>query len=184
MSNPSAAWVRKLRDRLPPQLTAAAVLIPIVRRQEELTVLLTERSADLTHHAGQISFPGGRMDPEDSDICATALRETHEEVGIRAEHIEIVGYLPPNPTVTGYAVTPVVALVAPQPSLTIDPLEVRSAFEVPLSFLLDARNQRQTEREFEGIVLPLVEFIYAGHRIWGATAGMLVDFRDHLLKIE
>ena len=163
-------------------LAAAAVLIPIIQRQESLSVLLTERSPDLKHHAGQISFPGGRMDPDDADICATALRETQEEVGIDPADVEIVGYLDPNPTVTGYAVTPVVALVELRRELSIDPVEVKSAFEVPLPFLLDEDNQEYSEREFEGVMVPIAEFNYGQYRIWGATAGMLIEFRNVILK--
>lgn len=179
---PSHDLPQAVKDKLTRNLLAAAVLIPIVRRRGQLTVLLTERSADLNHHPGQISFPGGRMDPEDGDIGATALRETWEEVGIEAADIEVVGYLKPNPTVTGYAVTPVVGLVDLRRELIIDPLEVKCAFEVPLPFLLDAANQRYSEREFEGTIIPFVEFNYDGHRIWGATAGMLIEFRNHLME--
>ena len=179
---PPPRWPRALQDMLTRDLAAAAVLIPIIRRQESLSVLLTERSPDLKHHAGQISFPGGRMDPDDADICATALRETQEEVGIDPADVEIVGYLDPNPTVTGYAVTPVVALVELRRELIIDPVEVKSAFEVPLPFLLDEANQESAEREFEGVMVPIAEFNYGQYRIWGATAGMLIEFRKILLK--
>ena len=179
---PPPRWPQALQDKLTSNLLAAAVLIPIIRRGEALTVLLTERSPDLKHHAGQISFPGGRMDPEDVDIGATALRETHEEVGIDAADIEIVGYLEPNPTVTGYAVTPVVALIDLRCELVIDPLEVKSAFEVPLPFLLDEGNQQHSEREFEGVIIPIAEFNYGRYRIWGATAGMLIELRKYLLN--
>jgi 8-oxo-dGTP pyrophosphatase MutT (NUDIX family) len=179
---PPPRWPVALQEKLTSNLMAAAVLIPIVLRDESLSVLLTERSPDLKHHAGQISFPGGRMDPEDADIRATALRETQEEVGIDPAHIEIVGYLDPNPTVTGYAVTPVVALVELRQELIIDPVEVKSAFEVPLPFLLDESNQELSEREFEGVTVPIAEFNYGQYRIWGATAGMLIEFRKFLLE--
>ncbi len=179
---PPPRWPRALQDMLTRDLAAAAVLIPIIQRQESLSVLLTERSPDLKHHAGQISFPGGRMDPDDADICATALREIQEEVGIDPADVEIVGYLDPNPTVTGYAVTPVVALVELRRELIIDPVEVKSAFEVPLPFLLDENNQEYAEREFEGVMVPIAEFNYGQYRIWGATAGMLIEFRNVILK--
>ena len=181
---PPPRWPRALQDMLTRDLAAAAVLIPIIHRQDSLSVLLTERSPDLKHHAGQISFPGGRMDPDDADICATALRETQEEVGIDPADIEIVGYLDPNPTVTGYAVTPVVALVELRRELIIDPVEVKSAFEVPLPFLLDEDNQQYAEREFEGVMVPIAEFNYGQYRIWGATAGMLIELRNVILKIN
>ena len=178
---PPPRWPVALQRKLTSDLMAAAVLIPIITREASLSVLLTERSPDLKHHAGQISFPGGRMDATDRDIRATALRETQEEVGIDPANVEIIGYLDPNPTVTGYAVTPVVALVDLQQELIIDPLEVKSAFEVPLPFLLDEGNQKSAEREFEGIMVPIAEFNFGQYRIWGATASMLIQFRKFLL---
>ena len=178
---PPPRWPVALQRKLTSDLMAAAVLIPIITREASLSVLLTERSPDLKHHAGQISFPGGRMDAADRDIRATALRETQEEVGIDPANVEIIGYLDPNPTVTGYAVTPVVALVDLQQELVIDPLEVKSAFEVPLSFLLDEDNQQSAEREFEGVMVPIAEFNFGQYRIWGATASMLIQFRNVLV---
>jgi len=178
---PPPRWPVALQRKLTSDLMAAAVLIPIITREASLSVLLTERSPDLKHHAGQISFPGGRMDAADRDIRATALRETQEEVGIDPANVEIIGYLDPNPTVTGYAVTPVVALVDLQQELIIDPLEVKSAFEVPLPFLLDEDNQQSAEREFEGVMVPIAEFNFGQYRIWGATASMLIQFRKFLL---
>ena len=121
------------------------------------------------------------MDAADRDIRATALRETQEEVGIDPANVEIIGYLDPNPTVTGYAVTPVVALVDLQQELIIDPLEVKSVFEVPLPFLLDEGNQKSAEREFEGIMVPIAEFNFGQYRIWGATASMLIQLRKFLI---
>lgn len=178
---PPPRWPVALQQKLTSDLIAAAVLIPIITREASLSVLLTERSPDLKHHAGQISFPGGRMDATDPDIRATALRETHEEVGIDPANVEIIGYLDPNPTVTGYAVTPVVALVDLQQELIIDPLEVKSVFEVPLPFLLDEGNQKSAEREFEGVMVPIAEFNFGQYRIWGATASMLIQFRKFLV---
>lgn len=178
---PPPRWPVALQQKLTSDLIAAAVLIPIITREASLSVLLTERSPDLKHHAGQISFPGGRMDATDRDIRATALRETQEEVGIDPANVEIIGYLDPNPTVTGYAVTPVVALVDLQQELIIDPLEVKSVFEVPLPFLLDEGNQKSAEREFEGIMVPIAEFNFGQYRIWGATASMLIQFRKFLV---
>ncbi len=178
---PPPRWPVALQRKLTSDLMAAAVLIPIITREASLSVLLTERSPDLKHHAGQISFPGGRMDAADRDIRATALRETQEEVGIDPANVEIIGYLDPNPTVTGYAVTPVVALVDLQQELIIDPLEVKSVFEVPLPFLLDEGNQKSAEREFEGVMVPIAEFNFGQYRIWGATASMLIQFRKFLL---
>lgn len=178
---PPPRWPVALQQKLTSDLIAAAVLIPIITREASLSVLLTERSPDLKHHAGQISFPGGRMDATDRDIRATALRETQEEVGIDPANVEIIGYLDPNPTITGYAVTPVVALVDLQQELIIDPLEVKSVFEVPLPFLLDEGNQKSAEREFEGIMVPIAEFNFGQYRIWGATASMLIQLRKFLI---
>lgn len=174
-------WPRALRRKLTSDLVPAGVLIPIIDRTAGLSVLLTQRSPDLKHHAGQVSFPGGRMEAGDADIVATALRETHEEVGIHPDEVEVAGFLDPSPTVTGYAVTPVVGLVAAGFRLAIDYTEVEAAFEVPLRFLLDRRNQEHSERDFEGTRVPIVEFNYGSRRIWGATAAMLLTLRKTLL---
>ncbi len=165
-----------------PSLRPAGVLIPLIDRADRLSVLLTERSRSLKHHAGQVSFPGGGMEPHDTDIKATALREAHEEVGIHPADVEIAGYLMPTPTVTGFAITPVIGFVRENFTLKVDPIEVEMAFEVPLEFLMDKRNEQHSEREFNGVTMPVVTFHYEGHRIWGATAGMLVTLRKSLLK--
>jgi 8-oxo-dGTP pyrophosphatase MutT (NUDIX family) len=175
-------WPQKSREQASAGLKAAGVLVPIIDRPAGLTVLLTERSSELRLHAGQVSFPGGRMEESDFDIVATALRETHEEVGIQPAAVEIAGYLDPSPTVSGYAVTPVVGLIGPGVSIDIDPVEVQAAFEVPLDFLLDEGNQGHSTRRFEGVTLSIVEFNFAGRRIWGATASMLVQLRKKLIK--
>ena len=122
------------------------------------------------------------MEESDADILATALRETHEEIGIPPEDVAVVGFLDPMPTVTGYAVTPVVGLLADPGDLAIDTSEVEYVFEVPLPFLLDRRNQRAAEREFHGQKMAIVEYVYEDRRIWGATAFMLVCLRQLLLK--
>lgn len=173
----SRHWPDSLREQLAGTLTPAGVLIPIFDRPEAgLTVLLTQRSAELKHHAGQVSFPGGRMEPEDGDIAVTALRETEEEVGIDSAHVSVVGYLPAMPTITGYAVTPVVGLVAAAAVPEVDRTEVEYAFEVPMSFLAEADNRRTVERDLHGKTVPMVEFQYEQHRIWGATAMMIIEF--------
>ena len=170
-----------MRAALTESLKPAGVLIPIIEREDSLTVLLTKRSAALKHHASQISFPGGRMEGHDADIQATALRETYEEVGFEPDSVAVIGYLEPMPTVTGYAVTPIIGIVACPDSLKVDRTEVELAFEVPLAFLLDKRNARPAEREFRGRKIPIVEIRYEEHRIWGATAHMLLELGKKLL---
>lgn len=175
-------WPASMRKRLTESLRPAGVLIPIIDRAGELTVLFTQRSADLTHHPGQISFPGGGMEEHDEDVRATALRETHEEVGIAPRQVTVIGYLRPTPTITGYAVTPTIGIVEPSSEWTIDTTEVEFAFEVPLDFLLDEGSVQHGEREFDGHKVPVVEFRYEGQRIWGATAHMLQVFRKIVIK--
>lgn len=160
------------------QLTPAAVLVPLVLRDEHLTVLLTERTATMRQHAGQISFPGGRQDASDADITATALREAHEEVGVAAAHIEVIGQLPVYHTVTHYAVTPVVGLVQPAFDLQTQASEVAHAFEVPLAFLMNPAHHQRHSFEFAGqrrdfLSMPWVDAQGREHFIWGATAAML-----------
>jgi len=171
-----------MRESLSGTLTPAGVLIPVIERRDGLTVLLTQRAPDLKHHAGQVSFPGGRMEAHDPDVRAAALRETWEEVGIAPDHVEVIGYLRSMPVISGYAVTPVVGLVAGHVELTLDRTEVEYAFEVPLAWLLDHRNDRCVDREIAGRVFPMVEFHFEGERIWGATAMMLLRFREYLLN--
>jgi 8-oxo-dGTP pyrophosphatase MutT (NUDIX family) len=178
----SHEWPADLRRKMCEDLKPAGVLIPIIEHADDLSVLLTQRSAELKNHAGQVSFPGGRMETVDADITQTALRETHEEVGIRPEQVDVAGYLPPMLTVTGYAVTPIVGLVEPGFSLAVDEREVDFAFEVPLSFLLDDKNQEASERDVRGVVVPIIEFNYQRRRIWGATANILVELRKILIK--
>jgi 8-oxo-dGTP pyrophosphatase MutT (NUDIX family) len=178
----SERWPAGMREELLQTLRPAGVLIPVIERAATLTVLLTQRSADLKHHAGQVSFPGGGMEEGDTDILATALRETHEEVGIAPHDVSVVGYLEPLPTVSGYAVTPVVGLLSAPADLLIDTSEVEYAFEVPLGFFLDRRNQRASEREYHGKKMPMIEFIYDDQRIWGATAHILLQLGKHIIK--
>ena len=170
------SWPVGMLEKIASTLKPAGVLIPVRQHETGLSVLLTQRSADLKHHAGQVSFPGGRMEESDADIEATALRETCEEVGISEDEVAIIGYLETMPTVTGYAVTPVVGLVDGGVDLTIDRTEVEFAFEVPLPFLLDPANHRLVDREWQGLSFSMVEFHFDGKRIWGATAQMLMRF--------
>ena len=179
----SRHWPASLRERLSATLKPAGVLIPLFDRPRAgLTVLLTQRSAELRLHAGQVSFPGGRMEPEDADIAQTALRETSEEVGLESSAISVVGYLPPMPTITGYAVTPIVGMVDHQAAAVADRQEVEFVFEVPLDYFLDNDNQRVVERDVHGKTLPMIEFHFDGHRIWGATAMMIVEFTKIIKK--
>jgi 8-oxo-dGTP pyrophosphatase MutT (NUDIX family) len=152
----------------------------VIEREAGLVVLLTQRSAAMRLHASQVAFPGGAMEPGDRSILDTALRETYEEVGIAPEQISVLGFLDAMPTVTGYAVTPVVGSVSPSAAIIVDPTEVEFAFEVPLDFLLDKANVFATEREVQGRKLPIIEYRYREHRIWGATANILVKLQEIL----
>lgn len=165
--------------------THASVLVPLVVRDGELTVLLTHRAEHLSDHPGQISFPGGRAEAGDATTASTALREAHEEIGLAADHVEVLGTLPTYTTVTSYIVTPVVALVQPGFTLRIDPFEVAEVFEVPLAFLMAPAHHRRHAvgtgdevREF--LSMPWQTQAADGspkcHFIWGATAAMLRNF--------
>lgn len=163
-------------------LSAAGVLVPLVERRGGLSLLLTRRARQLKHHAGQVSFPGGRMEAADSTIVETALRETWEEVGVAPADVEVVGYLPTMPTVTGYAVTPIVGIFDPLTRLRLDQMEVERAFEVPLDFLMTPGNEQWSTRTVGDTRVPLAEFTYTGERIWGATAAMILTLRRKLLS--
>jgi len=160
-------------------LRPAAVLVPLVRRSGGLTVLLTRRTDHLNDHAGQVSFPGGRTDPGDADAVATALREAHEEVGIAADEVEVIGQLPTYTTVTAYEVTPVVGLLDPPRALALDPFEVAEVFEVPLSFLMDPQHHRRHAVEVDGLARQFISMPWGQdlrgepYFVWGATAAML-----------
>lgn len=161
-------------------LTAAAVLFPIVLRDSGATVLLTQRTAHLRDHGGQISFPGGRVEVEDLSPIHTALRETEEEIGLGRERIEIIGFLPEYRTGTGFRVTPVVALVRPPFDLTPDPFEVAEVFEVPLAFLLDPGNHQRHSLHYRGALRHFFAMPYGDYFIWGATAGMIRSLTERL----
>jgi 8-oxo-dGTP pyrophosphatase MutT (NUDIX family) len=160
--------------------TAAAVLIPIVAHAEGLNVLFTQRTTHLRSHSGQVAFPGGRAEPGDASAEFTALREAEEEIGLRPESVEVLARLPDYRTRTGYVVTPVIGLLTPPLALTPDPHEVAEIFEVPLAFLLDARNRQRRTREFQGQTVGYYVFEYQARVIWGATAGMLVNLHRML----
>jgi 8-oxo-dGTP pyrophosphatase MutT (NUDIX family) len=160
----------------------AAVLVPLVVREEGITVLLTQRADHLNDHAGQVSFPGGRHEPFDASATATALREAQEEVGLDPERVEVLGSLPDYLTGTGFRVTPVVGLVHPPFTVKADSLEVAEVFEVPLSFLMDPAHHEVRVFRWEGgerrfFAMPYPRGDAAGdYFIWGATAGMLRNF--------
>ena len=155
-------------------LTPASVLVPIVVRENGPAVLLTQRTAHLRDHAGQISFPGGRSEPGDASPAHTALRETREEIGLSDEHIEIVGYLPEYRTGTGYRVTPVVGVLTPPFELRRDPFEVAEIFEVPLAFLMNPANHKRESMHYRGKLRAFYSMPYGDYFIWGATASILV----------
>ena len=174
-----------MRPRLREQtLTPAAVLVPLVERASGLHVLLTQRTAHLRDHAGQVSFPGGRMEPDDVSPAAAALRETFEEIGLTPEFIEIVGYLDTYLTITGFSVVPVVAFVREGFSLALDDFEVASVFEVPLSFVLDPANHVLRTKDVHGVEVSYYELPYGDRYIWGATARMLVGLYQKLLNTD
>jgi 8-oxo-dGTP pyrophosphatase MutT (NUDIX family) len=166
-----------VRSTLPARRTPAAVLVPLVEREEGFTVLLTQRATTLRDHAGQISFPGGRIEADDADPWHAALRESQEEIGLKPELVEFGGYLPDHVVVSGFRVTPVVGFVQPQYELQIALAEVHDAFEVPLDFILDAANHKSRSRKIGELSIEVHDIPYAGRNIWGATAGMLMTFR-------
>jgi len=151
----------------------AAVLVPVVNHPQGATVMFTQRTAHLYDHAGQVSFPGGRVDDTDADREATALRETEEETGLHRSRVDIIGRLPDYDIMTGFRVTPVVGWIEPPYDLQPDPFEVEKVFEVPLEFLLDPLNHQEHSREVNGIVRHYYAMPYGEHYIWGATAGMV-----------
>lgn len=166
--------------RPPGPLRPAAVLVPLVERDAGLTVLLTQRTAHLHAHAGQISFPGGAFEPDDADAVAAALRETEEEIGLPPGDVEILGRLDTYVTRTGFEVTPVVGLIRPPVHLRPDPFEVADVFEVPLTFILDPANPQQHSRDLLGRPRFFYAFPYEDRYIWGATAGMLLNLQEVL----
>ncbi len=156
-------------------LRPAAVLVPIVLREPEPTLLLTRRTDHLHHHPGQVSFPGGRVEAQDTSPIETALRETEEEISLARHHVELLGCLPQYRTGTGFDVTPVVGLVTPPFELSPDAFEVAEVFEVPLSFLLDEANHQLHRVEVRGKLREYYAMPYGDYFIWGATAGMIVS---------
>jgi 8-oxo-dGTP pyrophosphatase MutT (NUDIX family) len=160
----------------------AAVLVPVVNRSSGPTILLTQRTDHLADHAGQVSFPGGRAEPEDLDAVDTALREAEEEIGLGRQHVEVLGLLPEYWTITGYRVTPVVGWVEPPFSLALDSFEVAEVFEVPLDFLMDPSSHERRSYDYEGRRRDYFAMPYDGRLIWGATAAMIVNLHRILSR--
>ena len=168
------------RSTIRVELRPAAVLVPLVDHPEGLGVILTQRTDHLNKHAGQISFPGGRIEPEDRNAVDTALRETEEEIGLPRNRIEIVGRLDDYVTGTGFVVAPIVGFIEPPYPLTPDPFEVADVFEVPLDFLIDPGNHKRHTKRFNGVERHFYAMPYRDRYIWGATAAMLINLYEVL----
>ena len=177
-----AGWNREeLADLLPPGPPAeAAVLAGLVPRAHGVQVILTRRTEHLRSHAGQVGFPGGRIEPGDRNPVMAALRESQEEIALPASQVQPLGYLDPFVTISHYRVTPVVAVLDPAFVAVPQPAEVAEVFEVPLDFLMDPANLRQVEIEHRGRIRHVLEYSWPGQRIWGATAAILYNLRRRL----
>ena len=161
-----------------PELTCAAVLVPLLLKENEWHVLVTQRTQTVEHHKGQISFPGGAYEPEDAGLLNTALRETYEEIGIRSEMVEILGALDDFATITNFVVTPFVGIIPHPYAYDISQQEVAQVIEVPLSFLCDPAHLRTEKREYGGRQHNVLFWNYGSYTIWGATARILKSFLD------
>lgn len=164
------------------RLVPAAVLVPIIDRRPQATVLFTQRTAHLHDHPGQVSFPGGRCEECDETPIITALREAEEEIGLARERVEVLGTLPDYRVSTGFLVTPVVGIVEPPFKLEPDSFEVAEVFEAPLSFLLDPANHQRHAYQQEGRTGHYYAMPYSGYYIWGATAGMVMSLYQLLFS--
>nr|WP_245600324.1 CoA pyrophosphatase [Sphingomonas jaspsi] len=171
-------WPGDLVEGMPDVGSAAAVLVAITDRPAP-GLILTVRRSDMRTHAGQVAFPGGRID-EGEDAVAAAVREAHEEIALPPHEVEVLGLADPYRTVTGYEVTPVVGLVTPDLDLAPNPAEVADWFEAPLDFVLDPANQQRMSAEFRGRQRHYYQIDWNGRRIWGATAAMLVNLSKRL----
>ena len=158
------------------RVTEAAVLVPLVPRQEGVQVLLTQRTSHLSDHAGQISFPGGRVEADDRNRDDTALRETEEEIGLARGHVRLLGQLPDYEIPSGFRITPVVGWIEPPFDLKLDSFEVSAVFEAPLAHFLTPERYQRREYRFWGRHRHYMAIPYEGRYIWGATAGMLYSF--------
>ena len=179
---PGDGWNRsELIDLLPPgPPVEAAVLAGIIPREGGAQVLLTRRTDTLRHHGGQVGFPGGRMEPEDRDAVAAAIRESDEEIALKHDQVQVLGYLDPFVTITGYRVMPVVAVIDHAFVAVPEPGEVADVFEVPLSYLMDPANLHHVEIDHRGRIRHVLEYGWPGQRIWGATAAILYNLRRRL----
>jgi 8-oxo-dGTP pyrophosphatase MutT (NUDIX family) len=162
------------------EFTTAAVLVPIVNRNGTPSVIFTKRTPHLNAHAGQVSFPGGRLEPRDDGPIAAALRESHEEIGLAPGHVDVIGLLDTYQTGTNYIVTPVVGMVSPEFEPMLDDFEVAELFEVPLGHLLDRANFVRETRDVGEFTRIFYAIYYEEWRIWGATAGMLFDLVERM----
>ena len=169
---------------IPETWKPASVLVPLVNRAAGITVLLTQRTADMPSHAGQVAFPGGRRQASDVDAAATALRETEEEVGIPARFVDVIGAVDLYHTGTGYEITPIVGIVTPGFTVRADPREVADVFEVPLEHFLDEVNHKIDSRQYQGRERRYYAMPYGERYIWGATAGMLKNLHFILTAKE
>jgi 8-oxo-dGTP pyrophosphatase MutT (NUDIX family) len=176
--------IELLRQLFPADPTRAAVLVPLVERPTGLQVLLTQRASHLKHHPGQISFPGGRIEPADAGPWQAALREAQEEIGLEPHYVTRAGYLPDHLVISGFRVTPAVGFVQPEFNLRLDETEVENVFEVPLEFVLDVRNHLPRDRSIAGHTVTTHEIPYQGRQIWGATASMLITFARMLREVQ
>lgn len=176
----SPSQLDELRRHLPEPLKPAAVMVPLVDRPEGMTVLLTQRASHLKAHPGQISFPGGRVEQLDAGPWEAALRETREEIGLAPGYASLAGYLADHLVLTGFRITPAVAIVRPGFDLALDLTEVEDVFEVPLSFVLDPSNRIARERVYSGHAFRTWDIPWGSRHIWGATAAMLLNLADRL----
>jgi 8-oxo-dGTP pyrophosphatase MutT (NUDIX family) len=175
----------ELEDLLPPgPPIEAAVLAGLVPRPQGTQVLLTRRTETLRNHGGQVGFPGGRVDKLDRNVLATALRESNEEIALGAGQVQALGYLEPFVTITGFRVTPVVAVIDPAFIARPQPSEVAEVFEVPLDYLMDPANLREVAFEHGGRPRHVLEYSWPGQRIWGATAAILYNLRRRLEQVR
>jgi 8-oxo-dGTP pyrophosphatase MutT (NUDIX family) len=165
-----------------PSLIRASVLIPLFEQRGDIYFVLTQRTEEVEHHKGQVSFPGGVMDKTDRTIMVTALREAEEEIGLSKNAVEVLGLLNDFRTLSGFCITPIVAFLPSLPSFSINTREVSEVFSIPLSFFLDSRNERVEQREYNNKAIEVFFYHYGNYTIWGATAAMLRAFLYNFIE--